>query len=157
MKEKMKKIFRRYDPEKFWKRREDIINSKNSLKRLVLYIMYQREMRKNCSGIPITTYFKGVPDLPHGLSGIWISKNAKIGKNCTIFQQVTIGANTFKESSKFGSPTIGDNCYIGAGAKIIGNIIIGDNVKIGANAVVTEDIPSNSTVVLSKSRIIQNN
>lgn len=153
---KLKSFCVRYNPERFWKRREEIINSKNSLKRLILYIMYQRELRKNCSGIPITTYFKEAPDLSHGLSGIWISKNAKIGKNCTIFQQVTIGANTIKESRKFGSPTIGDNCYIGAGAKIIGNIRIGNNVRIGANCVVVEDVPDNTTVVIQKPRYINN-
>lgn len=42
---------------------------------------------------------------------------------------------------------IGDCCYIGAGAKIIGNIRIGNNVRIGANAVVISDIPSDCTVV----------
>lgn len=56
-----------------------------------------------------------------------------------------------------GAPEIGDNCYIGAGAKIIGNIVIGDNVKIGANCVVVEDIPDNCTVVLEKPRIIRRN
>lgn len=49
---------------------------------------------------------------------------------------------------------IGDNVYIGAGAKIIGNVRIGDNVRIGANCVCAEDIPDNATVVLPKPRII---
>lgn len=53
-----------------------------------------------------------------------------------------------------GGPTIGDNCYIGAGAKIIGNIKVGNNVKIGANCVVVEDIPDNCTVVMNKPRIL---
>lgn len=42
---------------------------------------------------------------------------------------------------------IGNNVYIGAGAKILGNITIGNNVKIGANTVVTKDIPDGVTVV----------
>jgi serine O-acetyltransferase len=42
---------------------------------------------------------------------------------------------------------IGDRCYIGAGAKIIGNISIGNNVRIGANCVVYENIPDNAIVV----------
>ena len=46
-----------------------------------------------------------------------------------------------------GYPTLGDNVYIGAGAKIIGPITIGDNVKIGANAVVSKNVPSNCTVI----------
>lgn len=53
------------------------------------------------------------------------------------------------------SPKIGDNCYIGAGAKIIGNVVVGNNVRIGANAVVVEDIPDNSVVVMEKPKIIQ--
>jgi serine O-acetyltransferase len=45
--------------------------------------------------------------------------------------------------------------FIGAGAKIIGNIKIGNNVRIGASCVVVEDIPDNCTVVMHKPRIIQ--
>ena len=53
-----------------------------------------------------------------------------------------------------GAPTIGDNVYIGPGAKIFGAIHIGNNVRIGANCVVFEDVPDNATVVLPKPRII---
>lgn len=54
---------------------------------------------------------------------------------------VTIGGDGYGNA-----PQIGDNCFIGAGATIIGNIRIGDNVTIGANAVVVKDIPDNATV-----------
>lgn len=53
-----------------------------------------------------------------------------------------------------GAPNIGDYVFIGAGAKILGNIKIGDNVRIGANCVVVSDIPNGATVVLEKPRII---
>ena len=53
-----------------------------------------------------------------------------------------------------GAPTIGRNCYIGAGAKIIGNVIVGNNVRIGTNAIVVNDIPDNCTVVMNKPRVI---
>lgn len=79
------------------------------------------------------------------LNGIVISKYTTIGNNCTILHQVTIGVNDKKDSRK--AAIIGDNCFIGAGAKIIGNVVIGNNVTIGANAVVTKNIPDNSTVV----------
>ena len=92
--------------------------------------------------------FSSVPILPHGLYGIIVSHNAVIGKNCVIFHQVTIG------EGKGGAPTIGDNVFIGAGAKIIGNIKIGSNVTIGAGAVVVEDIPNGATVVCQKPRVI---
>jgi serine O-acetyltransferase len=38
---------------------------------------------------------------------------------------------------------------------VIGGISIGNNVKVGAGTVVFEDIPSNSTVVAGKPRIIK--
>ena len=81
---------------------------------------------------------------------MFISGDAQIGKACVIFQQVTIGSNRTPGSKHWGAPIIGDNCYIGAGAKIIGNVKIGDNCRIGANAVVTKDVPSNSTIVLGE-------
>lgn len=71
-----------------------------------------------------------------------------------IFQQVTIGSNRTLGSKHWGTPIIGDNCYIGTGAKIIGNVKIEDNCRIGANAVVTKDVPSNSTVVLGEVIVI---
>ena len=77
---------------------------------------------------------------------IYIHNNAVIGENCTIFQQVTIGLNEHRlDYSK--AAQIGNRVYIGAGAKIIGNVTIGDDVRIGANAVVTKDVPSGKTVV----------
>ena len=92
---------------------------------------------------------------PHGFSGIFISQAAKIGKGCTIFQNVTIGSNTLPDSKNAGSPTIGDNVYIGAGATIIGNVKIGNNVRIGAGCSVTRDIPDNCTVVQSAPTVLQ--
>lgn len=83
--------------------------------------------------------------LPH-LQGIVISAYAEIGCNCTIFHQVTIGANEHKLNFK-NAPYIGNHVYIGAGAKLLGPIKIENNCIIGANAVVTKDVPDNMTVV----------
>ena len=91
--------------------------------------------------------------LPHGFFGIFISKNATIGNNVVIFHHVTIGSN-FHTSDKPGAPTIGDNTFVGAGAKIIGKIIIGENVKIGANAIVVNDVEPSKTVVSPKALIL---
>ena len=68
---------------------------------------------------------------------------------------MTIGSNTTVGSKNQGSPTIGDNVYIGAGAKIIGNCKIGNNCRIGANCIVTKDIPDNCVCVNRGLEIIQ--
>ena len=107
------------------------------------------------SWIGIESKIENVPVFPHGMYGIFVSDGAEIGKNAVIFQQVTIGSNTLADSRKQGSPVIGDNVYIGSGAKIIGNIRIGNNVRIGANCIVVEDIEDNSVVVMNKPRIIK--
>ena len=72
-----------------------------------------------------------------------------IGKNCIIYQQVTIGG------TKEGAPKILDNVTIYAAAVIIGNITIGNNVVIGANATVFRNVPDNSTVIPGTSKIMQ--
>ncbi len=85
------------------------------------------------------------------ISCIFFHHTVKTGKNLSIGQGVTIGT---KGVGHKGTPVIGDNVYIGTGAKVLGDINIGNNVKIGANAVVICDIPDNSTAVGIPARII---
>ena len=59
-----------------------------------------------------------------------------------------------KGSSSYGALTIGDNCYIGAGAKIIGTVKVGNNCRIGANAVVAKDVSDNTVVAIKEMRYI---
>ena len=73
--------------------------------------------------------------------GIVINSKVRGGKNVIIESGVVIG------DEKGKAPQLGDNIFIGAGAKIIGGISIGDNVKIGANAVVTKSVRDSVTVV----------
>ncbi|MDC8829554.1 serine O-acetyltransferase [Alteromonas gilva] len=80
-----------------------------------------------------------------------IHKNSKIGKNCIIGTSVVLGG---RHSENPGGPVIGDNVYIGTGAKILGPIKIGDNSNIGANSVVLKDVPANSTVVGIPGKVI---
>ncbi len=117
-------------------------------------IIWNKYMKKHAASISIDAQIASPLILPHGVSGIFITQSATIGHNVVVFQQVTIGANTIEGSKSYGAPHIYDNVYIGAGAKIIGNAIIGTNCRIGANSVVTTEIPSNSTVVCDKPRII---
>ncbi len=69
----------------------------------------------------------------HGLYGIFISSKAVIGKDVIIMHQVTIGSN-FNSDKTIVAPYIGNNVFIGPGAKIIGNVRLSDNSKVGANA-----------------------
>lgn len=81
--------------------------------------------------------------ITHG-GPIVVNPKARIGKNCEINICVNIGHNYGDDAA----PQIGDNCFIGPGAKIFGDIVIGDNVKIGANAVVNKSFPEgNCTLV----------
>lgn len=80
--------------------------------------------------------------LLHKGTGVVISSKAKIGDNCTILHQVTIGINEAKKNQNI---TIGNNCFLGTGAKII-SCNVCDYCKIGANAVVIKDILNPSIV-----------
>ena len=87
------------------------------------------------------TFGKGLSIAHYG--SIVCSSDMKIGNYCRIHSDVNIGAG---ESG--GAPIVGDNCYIGPGAKLFGNIVLGDNCKIGANAVVFKSFPEgNCTLV----------
>ncbi len=84
--------------------------------------------------------------IQHGFSTIITAE--RIGRNCWINQQVTIGYNNSRTLG-LGQPTIGDNVRISAGAKVIGPITVGDNSIIGANAVVAKNLPENSIAIPS--------
>lgn len=114
----------------------------------VLTFLMSRCAHRHGGYIGPDTIIKDNLILPHGLHGIFISRYAEIGKNCWIYQNVTIGEVNKK------APVIGDSCLIGAGAVIIGGIKIGSHVKVGAGAVVSTDIPDGCTVVSQAVRII---
>ena len=118
------------------------------LNKLVFYLMFRYTGIELKETVPIG---KGLR-IPH-LQGIIISDYAVIGNYCTIYQQVTIGANEHKLNYK-NAPHIGDRVYIGAGAKLIGNIYIGNDVIIGANAVVTKDVSDGMTVIGNNCHIV---
>lgn len=95
---------------------------------------------------PVTALGGGLI-IQHGFATIISAQ--KIGKNCKIYQQVTIGYN-----HRLEAPVLGDNVEVCCGAKVIGGVHIGDNVLIGANAVVITDIPSNCVVAGVPAKII---
>ena len=98
--------------------------------------------------IPINIQIAGGLLIPHP-NGIVMHADVKIGPNCLIFQQVTIGS---KDDSR--PPTIGGYVDIGAGAKVLGEINIGNHAKIGANAVVLIDVPEGRSAVGVPAKII---
>ncbi len=81
--------------------------------------------------------------ISHGI-GLVIGAGVRIGRNGTLLHQVTIGAPTGRRLEQM--PTLGDNVFVGAGSRLIGEIEIGDDVFIGVNCVVTEDIPAGTKV-----------
>lgn len=89
--------------------------------------------------------------IDHGM-GVVIGETAIIGDYCLIYQGVTLGG-TGKETGK-RHPTLGENVVVGAGAKVLGNLLIGSNVRIGAGSVVLRDVPSDCTVVGIPGRIV---
>ena len=129
----------------FWNLRSQMYGGGYSKMKEFLYFSY---LEHYGSWIGLGATFDGTPVFPHGLFGVFISNSAHIGKNVVIFHQVTIGSNMIKGGKNNGAPTVGDNVYIGCGAKLIGNINIGRNARIGANCVVVKDVPENSVTVI---------
>ena len=89
--------------------------------------------------------------IDHGM-GVVIGETAIVGDYTLIYQGVTLGG-TGKQSGK-RHPTVGENVVVGAGAKVLGNLLIGNNVRIGAGSVVLRDVPSDCTVVGVPGRIV---
>lgn len=88
-------------------------------------------------------------------TGVVIGETTTVGDDVTLYQGVTLGG-TGKEKGK-RHPTIGNKVVIGAGAKVLGNIVIGDNSRIGAGSVVLHDVPEKSTVVGVPGRVVYRN
>ena len=93
--------------------------------------------------------------IDHG-TGVVIGETTEIGNNVTMFQGVTLGGRG-NEKGRKRHPTIGDNVFIGSGAKILGPVVVGANAKIGANSVVLKDVPEGATITGMRARIIKIN
>lgn len=84
--------------------------------------------------------------LPHP-TGIVIGAGARVGANCTIYHQVTLGGARMGDWQANNYPDIGDDVTIFAGAKLIGAIRVADRAVVGANAVVNRDVPPGQVAV----------
>ena len=83
--------------------------------------------------------------------GVVINTNVRAGRDLVVYHGVTIGV------AHDQVPVLGNDVYIGAGAKVIGGVRIGSHVRIGANAVVTSDVPDGATVVGIPARVVRMN
>ena len=95
--------------------------------------LHNRSLKLGFS-IPINVFGPGLSIAHYGT--IVVNDAARVGKNCRIQEGVNIGAT----NGSAAAPQIGDNVFIGTGAKIIGDISVADDVAIGANAVVVKSI-----------------
>ena len=127
----------------------------------LLYRMHLRLLARITSqvcrfftGIEIHPAAKIAPGvfIDHG-QGVVIGETAEVGAGTVIYQGCTLGG-TGKQTGK-RHPTVGENCVISAGAKVLGNITVGDGAKIGAGAVVIKDVPPKATVVGVPARVVK--
>jgi serine O-acetyltransferase len=89
--------------------------------------------------------------IDHGM-GVVIGETAIVGDNVLIYHGVTLGSTKLIKGKRH--PTIEDGVVIGAGSKILGNIVVEKNVKIGANSVVIANIPRDCSVIGIPAKII---
>ena len=114
--------------------------------KFIIFIIYNSSIPYEC------ILGKGTRFAYSGI-GVVLHKRTRMGKNCMIGTQVTVGG----KSGHFEVPVIGDNVYLATGAKILGPIKIGNNVTVGANAVVIKDVPDNCVVAGIPAKIIKKN
>ena len=117
------------------------------LSRVVLEVMNHKLAVRLGVTIPKNVFGPGLCLVHRGT--VVVNPAAKVGANCRIHPSTSIGDYN-------GTPTLGDNVYIGPGAKLYGDITIGDDVAIGANAVVNSSVPSHCTVGGIPARVLSN-
>ncbi len=125
---------------------------RHSIQLFYSYKYYQSKRLAECCDIRCGIDYVGKKGVrfPHPI-GVVIGIGVKLGNNCIIFQNTTIGTKTlFKEDY----PVIGENVIIGANSIIIGDIIVGDNVTIGASSLVNIDLPNNAIAIGCPAKII---
>lgn len=120
--------------------------------RLYWYVKYMAYSVVCGFEIPINVFGKGLSIAHKGT--IVVNGCVKVGENCRLHTCVNIGTAPGACSL---APIIGNNVYIGPGAKLWGEIKIGNNIIIGANACVGKDfIMDNVCIVGSPARVVKN-
>ena len=88
--------------------------------------------------------------LAHAGRGVILHATASLGSNCVLYHQVTVGVRGGNHAA-----TIGDNCYFGAGAKVLGQISVSDGTRVGANGVLLADTEQDGTYVGVPAKLIK--
>ncbi len=83
---------------------------------------------------------------------IILAAQARVGHNCSVAQNVTIGIAGGAEER--GAPTIGNRVFIGAHAVIVGRITVGDDAVICAGSVVSRSVPARAVVMGNPARVV---
>jgi len=99
--------------------------------------------------LPLGLQAKGGLRVWH-FGNVFVNSQARLGRNCTLRQGVTIG----NRHTNGPSPYIGDDVELGAYAQVLGDIRIGDRARVGAMSVVLHDIPDGATAVGAPARIL---
>jgi serine O-acetyltransferase len=129
--------------QKALRRLEYLTNCRKARARqLIGALRLRRISRKLGFSIPINVFGPGLAIAHRGT--IVVNPHASVGANCRMHVCVNIGTAAGEHDD---APVIGDNCYIGPGAKIFGKIIIGPDTVIGANAVVNRSFPEGSLTI----------
>lgn len=117
--------------------------------RLPFIFWYRRLSIRMGYSIPLNVFGAGVA-LPH-YGNIIIDPRVRIGRNCRMHVGVNLGGSMVDlpdENRKYhASPQLGDNVYVGPGAKLYGATVIGNDCVIGANAVVTKSFLENGITI----------
>ena len=120
-------------------------NPLKGLWRFVLEVVNHRLATRLGFTIPKNVFGPGLHIVHYGT--IVVHPDARVGRNCRLHPSTSIGDYN-------GVPHLGDNVYIGPGAKIYGPVTLGDNVAVGANAVVNKSVGSNVTLGGVPARIV---
>lgn len=127
-----------YSFQKAMRKAEFYGNNKRNIFYLILFayffFKYKKLSVKLGFSIPMNVFGPGLAIIHYGT--IVVNPRAKVGANCRIHVCTNIG----ESGGVAGAPKIGDNVYIGPGAKIYGDITIANNAVIAANAAVNKSI-----------------
>lgn len=136
---KFQKWFRKYQ------------DSNNNLLKILYKVLFVLNRKKNFVEMSANSKIGKGLYIGHPFA-ITINPESIIGENCNIHKGVTIGQEN--RGKKKGTPSIGNEVWIGINSTIVGNVRIGNDVLISANSFVNFDVPDHSIVIGNPGKII---